>query len=41
MPVAGKVIGAVRLGLVDVKIVIEELKTKEMQRFSEINMHLQ
>ena len=32
MPVAGKVIGAVRLGLVDVKTVIEELKTDEMQR---------
>ena len=41
MPVAGKVIGAVRLGLVDVKIVIEELKTEEMQRFPEVNMHLQ
>ena len=31
----------VRLGLVDVKIVIEELKTEEMQRFPEVNMHLQ
>ena len=41
MPVAGKVIGAVRLGLVDVKIVIEELKTEEMQQFPEVNMHLQ
>ena len=41
MSVAGKVIGAVRLGLVDVKIVIEELKTEEMQRFPEVNMHLQ
>ena len=41
MPVAGKVIGAVRLGLVDAKIVIEELKTEEMQRFPEVNMHLQ
>ena len=41
MPVAGKLIGAVRLGLVDVKIVIEELKTEEMQRFPEVNMHLQ
>ena len=41
MAVAGKVIGAVRLGLVDVKIVIEELKTEEMQRVPEVNMHLQ
>ena len=41
MPVAGKVIGAVRLGLVDVKIVIKELKTKEMQRVPEVNIHLQ
>ncbi|XP_022810333.1 actin-binding protein IPP-like [Stylophora pistillata] len=42
MEVAGKVIGAVRLGLVDVKIVIEELKTEEMQRVPEVNMiHLQ
>ena len=41
MPVAGKVIGAVRLGLVDVKTVIEELKTDEMQRVPEVNIHLQ
>ncbi|CAH3138697.1 unnamed protein product [Pocillopora meandrina] len=41
MAVVGKVIGAVRLGLVDVKIVIEELKTEEMQQFPEVNMHLQ
>ena len=41
MPVAGKVIGSVRLGLVDVRIVIEELKTEEMQRFPEVNIHLQ
>ena len=41
MPVAGKVIGAVRLGLVDVKIVIKELKTEEMQRVPEVNIHLQ
>ncbi|CAH3031288.1 unnamed protein product, partial [Pocillopora meandrina] len=41
MPVAGKVIGAVRLGLVDVKIVIEELNTDEMQRVPEVNIHLQ
>lgn len=33
MAVAGKVIGAVRLGLVDVKIVIEELKTEECSEF--------
>ena len=41
MAVAGKVIGAVRLGLVDVKILIEELKTEEMQRVPEVNIHLQ
>ena len=41
MAVAAKVIGAVRLGLVDIKIVIEELRTEEMQRVPEINMHLQ
>ena len=41
MAVAGKVIRAVRLGLVDVKIVIEELKTEEMQRVPVVNMHLQ
>lgn len=41
MAVAGKIIGAVRLGLVDVKIVIEELKTEEMQQIPEVNMHLQ
>ena len=41
MAVAGKVIGAVRLGLVDIKVVMEELKTEEMQRVPEINMHLQ
>ena len=41
MAVAGTVIGAVRLGLVDIKVVIEELKTEEMQRVPEINMHLQ
>ena len=41
MAVVGKVIGAVRLGLVDVKIVIEELKTEEMQQFPEVNTHLQ
>ena len=41
MAVAAKVIGAVRLGLVDIKVVIEELRTEEMQRVPEINMHLQ
>ena len=37
MAVASKVIGAVRLGLVDIKVVIEELNTEEMQQVSEIN----
>ena len=41
MEVASKVIGAVRLGLVDVKVVIEELDKEEMQRDPEINKHLQ
>ncbi|XP_078384844.1 kelch-like protein 20 [Oculina patagonica] len=41
MAVAAKVLGAVRLGLVDIKIVIKELGTEEMQRVPEINMHLQ
>ena len=41
MAVAAKVIGAVRLGLVDIKIVIQELNTEEMQRVPEIIMHLQ
>ena len=41
MDVAAQVIGAVRLGLVDVKDVIEELDTEEMQVISEINMLLQ
>ncbi|XP_078371050.1 kelch-like protein 28 isoform X2 [Oculina patagonica] len=41
MAVAAKVLGAVRLGLVDIKTVIEELGTEEMQRVPEINMHLQ
>ena len=41
MAVAAKVIGAVRLGLVDIKIVIEELNTEEMQQVPEINMLLQ
>ena len=32
MAVAAKVIGAVRLGLVDIRVVIEELNAEEMQR---------
>ena len=36
MEVAAKVIGAVRLGLVDIKDVIAELSTEEMQRVPEI-----
>ena len=38
MDVAAKVIGAVRLGLVDIKDVIEELDTEEMQAIPEIHM---
>ena len=38
MAVAAKVIGAVRLGLVDIRVVIEELNTDEMQRDAEIHM---
>ena len=38
MTVAAKVIGAVRLGLVDTKDVVEELNTEEMQRVPEIQM---
>ena len=38
MPVAAKVIGAVRLGLVDTKDVVEELNTEEMLRVPEIQM---
>ena len=41
MAVASRVIGAVSLGLVDVKVVIEELEKEEMQRDPEINKHLQ
>ena len=41
MNVAAKVIGAVRLGLVDIKDVIEELNTEEMKVIPEINMLLQ
>ena len=40
MAVAAKVIGAVRLGLVDIRVVIEELNTEEMQRDPEIHMQL-
>ena len=40
MTVAAKVIGAVRLGLVDIKEVIRELNTEEMQRFPEIHLLL-
>jgi len=36
MAVAAKVIGAVRLGLVDIKVVIEELDTEEMKQVPEI-----
>ena len=38
MAVAAKVIGAVRLGLVDIRIVFEELDTDEMQEVPEIHM---
>ncbi|KAJ7384526.1 hypothetical protein OS493_021155 [Desmophyllum pertusum] len=40
MAVAAKVIGAVRLGLVDIRVVIEELDTEEMKRVPEIPMQL-
>ena len=42
MAVAAKVIGAVRLGLVDIMVVIEELAmdTEEMERVPEIHKHL-
>ena len=36
MAVASRVIGAVRLGLVDVKVVIVELEKEEMQRDPEL-----
>ena len=39
MEVAAKVIGAVRLGLVDIGVVVDELDTEEMQRVPEIHMH--
>ena len=38
MAVAAKVIGAVRLGMVDTKDVVEEVNTEEMQRVPEIQM---
>lgn len=38
--VAGKAIGAVRLGLVEIGDVIEELNTEEMQQVPEIRKHL-
>ena len=37
MTIAAKVIGAVRLGLVDIRDLIEELNTEEMQRVPEIH----
>ena len=40
MAVAAKVIGAVRLGLVDIRVVIEEMDTEEMERDPEIYKHL-
>ena len=40
MNVAAQVIGAVRLGLVDIKDTIEELDTEEMQLIPEINLLL-
>ncbi|XP_078377478.1 kelch-like protein 12 isoform X2 [Oculina patagonica] len=40
MAVAAKIIGAVRLGLVDIGDVIEELNTEEMQQVPDIHMHL-
>ena len=40
MPIAAKVIRAVRLGLVDINDLTEELDTEEMQRVPEIHMLL-
>ena len=40
MAVAAKVIGAVHLGLVDIRVVIKDLDTEEMQRDPEIHMQL-
>ena len=36
MAIAAKVIGAVRLGLVDIGVVIDDLNTEEMQQIPEI-----
>lgn len=41
MEVAAQVIGAVRLGLVDINDVIKELDTEEMRVIPEIDMLLQ
>ena len=38
IPVAAKVIGAARLGLVDARDVVEELNTEEMKRVPEIQV---
>ena len=40
MAAAGKVLGAVRLGLVDIENVVRELNTEEMQKVPEIHMLL-
>ena len=40
MAVAAKIIGAVRLGLVDIRVLIEELNTEEMERVPEIYKQL-
>ena len=40
LPVAGKVIRAVRLGLAELRDVVEELNTEEMQRMPDIHMLL-
>ena len=40
MAVAAKVIGVVCLGLVDIRVVIEELDTEKMERVPEIQKHL-
>ena len=40
MAVAAKVIGAVRLGLVDIRVLIEELETDQMERVPEIYKQL-
>ena len=40
MAVAAKVIGAVRLGLVDIKVVIEEMDNEEMERVPEIHKQI-